>query len=306
MAVGTPAGRRTDTPWRVAWTRGRTCRPLSEVLSDGPPLPVEPDLAGFCISAKIDVLVARRFTSFDLVPVVVPSGVDLEHLTGVVAAVADGPHSEFAATVAARTALNLGLPAELATVYRNEAEHPMALRRLARFAQSHPALEQRAVQASSAASLLELLSSTTLLVLGSPGGSWLQRQLFGPGHRLKVSAPGGALVVRSAPRRCFQAADDAVGAGAGLHLAAGEARRLYAQPVIPVADAGRLVGIVRLASLAGVPDAVELGEVMESPIAVNAGEPLEVVHELSEFLDGGSVPVVDGAGMLIGTIPTNG
>jgi hypothetical protein len=52
-------------------------------------------------------------------------------------------------------------------------------------------------------SVLELLHSLdrrTLLVAAAPGGSWLQRHLFGTGHRLAVRAPGGALVVRTGHR----------------------------------------------------------------------------------------------------------
>ena len=44
-----------------------------------------------------------------------------------------------------------------------------------------------------------------LVVIGAPGGSWFQRQLFGAGARLQAAAPGGVLVVRQDVPRVYQA-----------------------------------------------------------------------------------------------------
>lgn len=267
---------------------------------------MDTDLKRFCLDSRIDVLVSRRLTSFDLVPVVTPHDVDADRVMRVTAAIADGPHSEFAAAVAARIAARLGVPGELATAYRDDEEYLMARRRLGRFGGQHPTLGQRAIEASSARTLLNGLAPKTLLVLGAPGGSWLQRQLLGPGHRLKVSAPSGAVVVRSAPRRAFQVAMDAAGAAVGPHLPLGEARRLYAMRTLPVAEGGKLVGIVRLDDVLDVPGTVEVGDVMEPPDAVTVDQPLDALREASELIDGDVIPVVDDDLRLFGTIAAPG
>ena len=200
----------------------------------------------------------------------------------------------------------LGLQADVATVYRDIDELPAALDRVERLAGPHPSLGRRVARASSAAGLTETLTRSSLLVVGAPGGSWFQRQLFGPGHQLAGAAPGGALIVRDAPRRCFHASVDAAGRAIGPDLTAEEARRLVDTPSIPVARGGRIVGVLRLATLAGASDETVIGELMEAPVAVSPTEPLDVIRDLSDFLDGGPVPVVDQRSRLVGIIPAEG
>lgn len=288
--------------WRVAWTRGDGCRPLAELLGDSPGRPIESNLRQVCVSDRVDLLVTRRLTSFDLVPLVVPQSVALGDVASVSVAVSGGPHSDLAASVAARIAARLGVPGELATAYRTANEHEDAMQRLERIGGAHPELDRRAIEASSAAALVDPLTADTLLVLGAPGGSWLQRQLFGPGHRLAVAAPGGVVIVRSAPRRCFQDTDPDSRHAVGPQLAVREALRLFADAVIPVAEGGKLVGIVRAATLRSAHKRTAIGDVMEPAVAVSATEPTEAAAELYEFLDGGPVPVVDEQGYFIGTI----
>ena len=287
---------------RVAWTRGLGCLPLAERLDDGPAIAISGDLQRSCVTDRIDLLVARRFTSFDLVPTVVPHGIELDEVTAVTAAVGDGPHSPLAAAVVARLASSLGVPGELATVYRTDEELPAAKQRLDRLARRHPSLERRASHEVSAVRLINTLTPSTLLVVGAPGGSWFQRQIYGPGHRLLVAAPAGAVVVRSAPRRCYQDALDPTGVAIGPHLAIADAQRVVTHTAGPVAVAGELVGILRATAIHQAPRDATVADVMESPVAVTSAEPLEAAHELAHYLDYGPVPVVDHTGRLVGII----
>ena len=107
---------------RAAWTRGRGCQPLAETLSEEAAIPVKGDLHTMCVSATIDILVGRKMTRFDLVPTVVPTNIDLDRVTSVTIAVGEGPHTPLAAAVGARIAAVLGVPGELATVFRTAPE----------------------------------------------------------------------------------------------------------------------------------------------------------------------------------------
>lgn len=287
---------------RVGWSRGEGCLPLATCLSDGPPIQVAADLRRSCVNQRIDVLVTRQLSSFDLVPIIVPHHVDLEGVAAVTAAVGDGPHSQLAAAVAVGVGAALDVPTELATVYRTPDEIPAAKARLSRLAYSYPELRQRAVNEPTAARLIDALRPGTLLVVGAPGGSWLQRQLYGTGHRLLVTAPAGAVVVRSAPRRCYQDAADATDVALGANLTVRDALRLMSYPVVPVVDERLLVGIVRVTTLSDADPALPIAAVMEPPVAIEGTEPTSAVAELGGFLGHAPVPIVDTAGYLIGTI----
>jgi hypothetical protein len=296
--------RELDTSFgRVAWSRGEGCLPLATCLSEAAPIQVSGDLRQSCVSQRIDLLVTRRLSSFDLVPIIVPHQVDLERVQAVTAAVGDGPHSQLAVAVAMRIGDAIDVPAELATVYRAPDEISAATARLSRLANSYPKLGQRAVNAPNAARLIDSLSPGTLLVVGAPGGSWLQRQLYGTGHRLLVTAPCGVVVVRSAPRRCYQSATDPTGVALGCHLTVGDALRLMTYAVVPVVDERLLVGVVRVSSLADVDPTLPIAAVMEPPVAIAGVEPRTAVADLRDFFGDSPVPVVDAAGYLIGTIP---
>ncbi len=289
---------------RVAWTRGSACLPLAELLSEGPAIPLSGDIERSCVVDRVDLLVLRRMSRIDLVPTVVPHGVDFEEVTAVTAAIGEGPHSSLAAAVTDRVAAALGVPAELATVYRTEDESHSAISRLDRFAREYPGLRRRAVAARDARGLIDALSPSTLLVIGAPGGSWLQRQIFGPGHRLMVAAPGGALVVRNAARRCYHEAADPARVVVSPYLSVSDALTFMDHETVPVADAGRLVGIVRTAALRNAgPDSV-VADAMEPPVSVAATEPAGAAIDLMDFLDDGPVPVIDKTGHLVGVIHT--
>jgi hypothetical protein len=287
---------------RVGWTRGAGCKDLAELLSLEPPLKAEVELAQWVVDQRIEALVSKSTLKLDLVATIVPHHVDLEQVTRVTAAVGSGPHSQLVAQVAGSVAAVLGLPGELATVCHTADEAGEQGELLERMASGPAELTTRVVIGSSARELTDHLDEGTLLVVGAPGGSWLHRQFFGPGHRLIVNAPGGVVVVRSAPRRCFHQVVSAAGIAVGPHLLVEEARRLISHPVVPVADGGILVGILRRRALRAARGRVPVSEVMDHAVAVGAGEPLAALDELTDFFAGAPVPVVDGESRLLGVI----
>lgn len=294
-----PAANRAST-WKVGWSRGRGCSELAAALGDA--VAVKGDWAQACVEHKLDLLVTRRLPNFDLVSIAVPYELDLSVVRRVTAAIGEGPHSKLASQIAAALSVSLGVPGELTTVAHPDAKPDEALQRLARMGAAFPELDRRVLEAPAAAALVRSLPPESLLVLGAPGGSWLQRQLFGPGHRMRVAAPGGAVVVRHAPRRCFHSATSASGHVAGPHLVAADASRIFAGDIIPVAEAGRLIGIVRRSNLGSLPAGIAIGDAMEAPVSVGAADPSAVVDEVRKSLGGGPIPVVNDAGKMIGVI----
>ena len=110
----------------VVWTRGKGCREVAELLSEGDPTRVEGDLDKACVEQRAEILVSRKMTSFDLVSVTVPNDVELDKADGVVGAIGGGPHSLLVARVTARMASALGLPAVLATATDSGSDDPEA------------------------------------------------------------------------------------------------------------------------------------------------------------------------------------
>jgi CBS domain-containing protein len=285
----------------VVWTRGRGCAELAELLGLDGATRVDGDLVEVVKRVRAELLVTRRLSSFDLVPVAVPVDLDIERIEGVLAAIGGGPHSMLTVMVTQWIAESLGVPARLVSGYggdRSEREAGRVLRAAARLA---PDLEGFLIEANGPADLVGSIDETTLLVLGAPGGSWLQRQFFGPGARLLAHAPGGAVVVRDAPRRAFHVLREAEHY-LSPHLGTGDALRLLAFPVLPVVDHGKLVGIVRRAALQMVGDGLEVGAIMEDPVAVSEDTPLSEISEVAEALGGAPVPVIDDEGRLVGLV----
>lgn len=287
---------------RVAWTRGPACFELAEALSDGEPIGATDDLKRACIANGVELLVTKKFTSFDLVPTVVPHELDLGTIKAVTAAVADGPHSPLAVDVAARVGQSLGVPVSIATAYHSNEDRTVAEERLDRLQPAEFEVERVAVPSDSALAIVDALSTDTLLVIGAPGGSWFQRQLFGPGHKLAVAAPAGAVLVKSQPRRSYMEAEDATGVALSLHLSTDDGRRIMTDSVAPVVDEGKLVGMLRRRTLEAAVDAAIVADVMEPPVSVSAEEPLDNAADLAEFLDGGPVPVTGDNETLLGII----
>lgn len=295
----------TTPPWaldRVGFTRGEGCADIAELLAPSNGVRIDGDLQTSTVTHRLDALVTRKLTSFDLVPVVIPEGVDLPQTRCVVAAVGDGPHSPLAVNVAARLGASLDVPVEAATVYRTEEEADPATTALGELADRHDNVTPRAVMGSSVTALIEDMTPSCLLIIGAPGGSWLQRQFFGPGHRLTVTAPAGIIVVRSTPRRCFHTATAPEGQVAGVHMSVGAALDLLPYPVVVVVDEGLVVGVAHREALVATDPQQSISEVMEPPVDLAASEPLDEIEALREFFEGSPIPVSLPGGRLIGVI----
>lgn len=240
-------------------------------------------------------MTSRLSMSLDLVPQLVPHGLVLDEADRVIAAVAGGPHSEFAAKVAHELGERLRLPTELVCAYSAETGPEQALEAVAILEQNVPGISHRIVEADRAWKFIED-ASRALLVLGAPGGSFLQRHFFGPGARLVAHAPVGAVAVQSAPRRVFHEMRDPD--WVGTRLPADEALRLATAGVIPVVDGGVVVGMVTRGGLA-VAGGRPVGEIMEPAVTVRVDAPL-VEARVAASLHGGTAAIVDANERLVG------
>ncbi len=286
--------------WSTVWTRGEGCEDLARLLAEGEPVRIEGDLRNACVAARAMLMVTGKLTSFDLVRSVVPSNLNLTGIGAVVAAVGSGPHSVLAAKVAARLAGRLGVEGSIVSVSPDAAQDAETERALARITAEVPGVPHSVIREPNARGLVNDLPPDAALVVGAPGGSWLQRQFFGPGHQLVVRARAGAIVVRDVPHRCFQQAVPPSALGAGLLVA--DARRLAAQPVVAVVDSGTLVGIVRRSVLEAASGEATVDSVMEDAVFLRTDDPIDAADELFGFMDGCPIPVVDAAGNLFGSI----
>jgi CBS domain-containing protein len=287
---------------RVAWTRGEGCADIADRLAGGTAIRIEGDLGRSCIRERIDTLVSRKLTSFDLVPVVVPHDVDGDAVERITVAVGDGPHSPFAVAIAARLGVTMDVPVTAVSVDPPDAVDSIAAERLDMVADRFPTVATRMIEGDRAVALLDGLDDATLLVVGAPGGSWFQRQLFGPGHRLLVAAPAGTLAVRSAPVRCFHLVGEGHEGVVGSEMSVLDARRVARHAVVSVARDGELVGVVHRRDLElAQPDAT-LREIMEPPVSVGAADEATAIGQVSPFFEGGPIPVVDGSGRIVGMI----
>jgi len=288
---------RTGAP--TLWTRGEGCVELAELLSPVPAVRAEGDLARACIATRADAVVSRRLSSsFELVPQIVPEAVDLDSSGSIVAAVSGGPHSPVAAAVAARLGRVTGLPASMVCAYRDDEGQAAALSLIQALYAQIPDLEYRLLEASDAPTLTAQLPEDVTLVLGAPGGSWLQRTFFSRGAKLIQTAPAGAIVVRSAPRRVFQEMGEPVYVSPMRE--ATDILRVHTEGVLAVTDAGKLVGVVRRKSLEIADPGVPVSELMEGPRSVPVAAAMEEAAELWDEFDPDPLPVVDDDGFLVG------
>ena len=287
---------------QVAWTRGQGCVDVADALSGGTATRIEGDLAEGCIRDRVDTLVTRKLTSFELVPVVVPSAVDLAAVGRITVAVGEGPHSPFAVAVAARLAVTMDVPARAVSVQAPDTDVGEALGRIDELIGHLDGIEAAVIEGSSVTALAEGLDDETLLVVGAPGGSWFQRQIYGPGRRLRVAAPAGILTVRTAPMRCFHRLDDPHDSMVGADMAVADARNLALPEVASVADHGELVGLVRRSAFADADPQAPVRSIMELPVALAATDPVSEVDEVHEFFGDAPIPVVDDEHMLLGVV----
>lgn len=282
---------------RVVFTRGRGCHELAEALGDDVGR-VQGDLAESCLDDRADVLVSKKLPSgFDLVNVAVPVDFESERVTKVIATVAGGPHSVLAAETAITVASRLGVEAEMLSAARSDGEIDAATEILDQVGAYLPDLGRRAVVVDGMAELVENLDDGALLVLGAPGGSWLNRSRTGPGARLRRTAQAGAVIVRSAPDRVFRFMGDPVYVSP-LRLA-DDTLRIHKENTLAVADEGMLVGLVRREGLmkAG---ASPVATVMEEALSVRLDETISQARELEPTFGPDPIPVTDHDEHLVG------
>lgn len=284
---------------RVVWTRGKGCRELAELLAGSQAPRVQGDPLTACVEHRADLLVSRRMPSSpDTIDMAVPLDVDPEGVEAVVAAVAGGPHSVLAARVARLLGEGLGVPASMVSAYPEEGDAPRAAGVMEEIFGLVPEIEHRTMQASDMGALVSGLPGRTLLVFGAPGGSFLQRRLFGPGARLRSSAQAGAVVVQSSPRRVFQDMGEPVFVGPLLQVR--DTLVMRTESTLAVADAGRLVGLVRRSRLHELQPDTPVADAMEDPVSVGQVEPVAAALPLQPLFGPDPIPVVDEDDHLVG------
>lgn len=290
----------TERAWRVVWSGSSTQRDLAHLLADGAVVRAGPDIAKTLIDTKATLHVTTTIQPLTPASVAVPHKLNLGAVDEVVAAVGGGPHSELAATLARRAAEKLGVPGLTVTGYRRPEHRRAAEDTLTELAARGIDMPMDAVRAESPAELVDSLSPNAMLVIGASGGSWFHRQFFGPGVRLRVAAPCGVVVVRQDGLRVYQVMSTP--AVVGSHMRIRNVLEVSPHPVVLVADQGRLIGTLHRHRLASLPPHVEVGTVVDTPVAVNADEPVDQIGLVLEEHLGGPVGVVDRRGQLVGSV----
>ncbi|MDH4116660.1 MAG: CBS domain-containing protein [Acidimicrobiia bacterium] len=292
-------------PRPVLWTRGQGCHELAELVSQVEPVRVVGDVVEACLRHRAPLLVSRRLSpSFDLIDNAAPSGFDPEVVKAVVATVAGGPHSALAASVAKRLGDQLGVEAIVTCAFQEEGDKGRAVSAIETLHVLEPDIEYRIVQADDAQALVAQIPEGALIVLGAPGGGWLQRNYFGPGAKLLSEAPAGAVVVRHRPERVFQAMIDPVFVGP-LREAV-DILRIHDETVLAVVDRAQLIGIVRRAALSIADPGVPVETIMEAPVSVPMTASLDEAMVLAPGFSGAAIPVVDDDDRLVGALPVPG
>ncbi len=286
--------------WRVVWSGSPACRDLAELLADGRAVRTGTNVATTLIETRATLHVTPQVPPIELCSIAVPHDVTLTSVDRIVAAVGGGPHSLLAASTALRAAERLRVPAKVVKAYRRPEHRPAALRALADVAGAGIDLPLEAVHAEHPSDLVASLPPGAMVVIGAPGGSWFQRQFFGPGVRLKVAAPGGVVVVREDRRRVYQVMRPP--AAVITHMRIRNVLEVTTEPVVLVADHGRLTGTIRRSQLLGVPGHIEIGAVAEAPAMVYADEPIEHIWLVLDEHNGGPVGVVTPDGQLVGMV----
>ena len=229
--------------------------------------------------------------------VAVPVDFQPDQVTSVVATVAGGPHSRLAAETAARLGSALGVPAEMVSA-RGPSDDPATVEEvLDHLGVALPTLRRRVVEVDGVSELVESLDDGALLIMGAPGGSWLQRARFGPGARLRRTANAGSVIVRSAPDRVFRFMGEPVYVAPLRH--ADDTLRIHQEHTLAVAEEGRLVGLVRRERLVAAGDDL-VGSVMEEALSVKVDETLSEAWELEPTFGTDPIPVTAEEEKLVG------
>lgn len=283
---------------KVVWTRGRGCLELAEALGGDDVGRVKGDVAESCITERADLLVSKKLPSgFDLVNVAIPVDFEPDRVTRVVATVAGGPHSLLAAETALLLADRLGVEAEMLSAAGADDEIDAANEILDQVGARLPGVNRRVVVVEGISELVADLDDGALLVLGAPGGTWLNRSRTGPGARLRRTAQAGAIIVRSAPDRVFRFMGEPVYV-APLRLA-DDTLRFHSENTLAVADAGRLIGLVRREGLVQAGDR-PVASVMEEAMSVKVDETMVQARQLEPTFGRDPIPVTDHDEHLVG------
>ncbi len=286
---------------RVVWTRGDGCSDLAAAISGDTAVRVTGDVTAAVLEERADLLVTRKLNAKVKVSMASPVHYRPDRFRRVVAAVSGGPHSALATEVADRIGQSLGVPARLISAYRHPDDRSDAVATIYRLNEVAPGIDADVLEANSPVDLIERVGDETLLVLGAPGGSWLQRMFFGAGARMISAAPAGAVVVRRSARRVYQVMEEPV--YVSPLLGASDAVRLWDVGVLPVVDRGYLVGTVTRSALHMAGSGVPVGSIMKAPLAVKATDGVLVAGDVAAQQGGGPVAVVDGENRLVGTVP---
>lgn len=277
---------------RTVYVRGHGTESLATLI-DTESERVQDNLTAEAIEHRADLLVAKRIGSGrGLLPVAAPRDIDLDRTDRVIAAVGGGPHSELAARVARAVGVARDVPSRMICAYQEGSSPEGALSTVEHLAELVPDLEYLVLPGAHVRDLLTMEGDGALLVLGAPGGSFLQRQYLGPGARLIAKAPVGAVVVQTAPRRVFHAMEEPQWVGA--QMACRDALALHDVDPVPVVDAGVVVGCAHRADL-------ERGGAEPVKRVMSEVEPVDAETEL-EDLESGPVRPVLHDGRLVGLL----
>lgn len=289
-----------DRGMDVVWTRGKGCLELAGILGGDEAGKIKGHLEEACIERRADLLVSRRLPgNFDLINVAVPVDFQPDKVSSVVAAVGGGPHSLLAAETAESIGRALRVPFEMVSATSPSDDPGEAGVLLDQLTIEVPEMRSRVVEVDGIAELVEDLDDGALLVLGASGGTWLQRNMFGPGARLRRTAHAGAVVVRSAPDRVFRFMGEPVYV-APLRQA-DDTLRIHEERTLAVADEGILVGLVRREKLLEAGN-LTVGSVMEEAVSVRVDETLEEAEELTPTFGPDPIPVTDHEEHLVGAL----
>lgn len=301
MSSASEGQKTTGSPLRVVWTRGKGCVELADLLAGGSATRVQNDVRAECVEARADLLVSRRLsTNFDFVNMAVPFDFRVERVGSVFAAVSGGPHSTLAARLALRLGDVLDVDAEMVSAYPTPNELPAAREIVDRLAEEVPGIPYRVVETPSARELIAGLPDDALLVLGAPGGWWLQRAFFGRGVRLRQQAPAGAIVVQRAQARVYHHMEEP--AYVSRHLLVGDALALMEHSVSAVVEEGVLVGVVAREALEDADVAARVEDLMDDPVYLEVGAAYEEAARLNGLFRGAPIPVTDTRGHLVGCV----
>lgn len=292
--------REITSPLRVLWTRGHGCAELADALSGGTAVRATGAIEQVATEHRADLLVARKMPTTPVVSTAMPIDFQPEEVGSVVALIGGGPHSVLVARLAARLGLALQVSVELVSGYRLEEERAEAEEHIEEAHQAVGELPGRVVEARSARDLVDAMPPDSLMMLGAPGGSWMQRMFLGPGARMTSNAPAGAVVVHSVPRKAFHVMVEPE--YVSPLLGAEDALWVGTEPVLAVVDARRLIGLVRRGDLVMAGSGVSVGAVMRDPVSVEATAGFHEIGDAAAKLGATSIPVVDDDGQLIGMV----